>query len=149
MSEKKDLSIVANIALVIFLVLFIIILSKLPFPEHYDFWRKAGVCAASCFVGILVYSIVILFVERIFKILVELLAVFVLFLDVLFIAFCWSFFEEAKLIVLDWFPTVSDNLTTITIVSIVSILLIFNFFVMIILYPFSNIAGANIGVEID
>lgn len=145
MSENTNYHrIVYYIAIVALFIFFIVILNSLPFPEHYNFWRYLGVGAATCVAGLIAYALMLAFVEKVMKILVELAGAILLFINAVFGAVCWAFFENVKLIALDWFPTMSDNLTTVTIISMVVILLIFNLLAMLILYPLSNITGANI-----
>ncbi len=144
MSENNNYRIVYYIAVIALFVLFLFILRDLPFPAHYEFWRKAGVCAASCFIGLIVYGVIMEFVKAVMKILVELAGAILLFINVVYVAFSWAFFEEIKSKFLEWAPNISEKLNLFTIVGLVLTLLVFNLLVMLVLYPLSKITDANI-----
>ncbi len=144
MSENNNYRIVYYIAIIVLLILFIFILQVLPFPGYYDFGRKAGVCAVSCFIGIVAYGLILGFVEMVMRILVELAGAVLLFINVVYVASGWAFFEEIKAQFLEWVPDISEKLNIIIIIGLVLILLVFNLLVMLVLYPLSKITDANI-----
>lgn len=133
-----------TIALIALFIVFIAMLTKLPFPRSYDFWPRAGICFVCFLTGGIIYSISVGLVELIYKVIVEISAALLLFGNMLYVACLWAYYKEVEASVMelglpvDWEPAV----TTIVVSAV--ILLIFNLVAVFFLYPMSRIANTKL-----
>jgi hypothetical protein len=136
-----------GIALILLLIIFIIYLFNSPLTAGYGFWPLIGIGAACAFVGGIIYGFAYGIVEGIFKVLVEIIAVFVLFSNAMYLVNCWVTWDLMKLkakelgILQNWN---SDLLATL---YVLLPLLIVNIFAFFIIYPLSRIAGTRVDLD--
>lgn len=145
--EKLTQTPAFGIAAVILLLIFITILKNLPFPKDYGFVPLAGIAVGTCIIGFIIYMIAIGVVESVFKIIVEIAGAILLFINVVFIASCWAYFEQIKLYINNQGIFISWNQTFVTIGALFLFALIFNLLVVFILYPISRVAGTRLDPE--
>jgi hypothetical protein len=95
-APKQELTAAFSIAIVIGIILFLILINKLPFPADYHFGNYLGICIV-CFVGCaLLFGISSSIITGIYKILVEIAVVFLLFTNVCSIAVFWALFSQFR-----------------------------------------------------
>ncbi|MFY0631456.1 MAG: hypothetical protein JXR05_13820 [Flavobacteriaceae bacterium] len=135
------------ITIIILLIVFIIFMVKSPLYEKYDFWPFVGIGAGSVFIGIIIYMLAYGIVESIFKIIVEVIAAILIFINVIYLVHSWETFELMKYSVYELGILRSWNQNFVTVLAILIPMLIVNIVAFFIIYPLSRIAGTRVDLD--
>lgn len=98
MSEARESRFpIFEIALIVAGIILIVILNQIPFPDHYSFFNYLVVFLVSGFFGALAFMIVNGLMSEIYRFIVNILAVFYILLNAVYISLCIAYFELLKL----------------------------------------------------
>lgn len=126
-----------GIAMFISMVLFIILLNQLPFPQDYGFWNLAGIFIGCCFIGGMIFGFAASVVNALYKVIIEVTVVLLMLFNVSYVSICWVFFDDI-LIAMD----VPNKLFPIAILA--GSLFIVDIICVLLLLPFARIAKSEV-----
>lgn len=146
-APQEELTAAFFIAIVIGIILFLIIINKLPFPSDYHFGNYLGICLV-CFTGCaIIFALSSSIITSIYKILVEIAIVFLLFTNVCSIAVFWTLFPEFRY---DAAHFLDAEITSVwpAVLLFAIMMLIYNLLYVLFMLPHARIAKSPV-LDID
>ncbi len=133
-----------GIAMFVGFILFVILMANIPLPGRQGFWPRFGLGFASLAAGGMICAIALGIVESALKVIVEIAAVILIFINVSVGPIVTANIGYLRELLVDLGVNPSGNLTLLVFIFSAIGLLLFDLFVYFTLYPFAKIAGTKL-----
>jgi hypothetical protein len=134
-----------SIALFLLFITFIFLFKSLPFSKDLSFFQMSGMGVVCIVVGVIIFSVAMGLIDFFYKFIIEVALALVLFFNVSYTAFCWSYFNEAMLFLKEWgIDVVHAENKFMAFLILALLLFMIDVVVAFIMVPLSRIVGTKV-----